>query len=111
MLPQHAQFATPFGGSRSGRILALVALVVAMFATQSLHAQLMINKGATIVVKNAGFMQVNGAYQNQTGSIDDSGTVTVTSDFTNNSAATAGGAGLYNIAGHFTNDGTFVRQT
>lgn len=110
MLPQHAKFATPFVGS-SGRILALFVALVATFATQSLHAQLMINKGATIVVKNAGFMQVNGAYQNQTGTIDDSGTVTITSDFTNNTPATAGGAGRYNIAGNFTNDGTFVRQT
>jgi hypothetical protein len=114
MLPQHAQFATPLCG-KSGRFLALFVALVAIFATPSgtslLHAQLMINKGAVIVVKNAGFMQVNGAYQNQTGSIDDSGTVTVTSHFTNNSAATAGGAGRYNIAGNFTNDGTFIRQT
>ncbi len=52
------------------------------------RAQLMINKGAVIVTKPNSFMQVNGAYQNQTGSIDDSGTVTITTDFTNNTAAT-----------------------
>ncbi len=75
------------------------------------HAQLMINKGATIVTKVGSYTQVNGAYQNQTGSIDDSGTVTITTDFTNNSAATAGGSGWYNIGGNFTNDGTFVRKT
>jgi hypothetical protein len=71
----------------------------------------MYNNGATIVTKPASFMEVNGAYQNNTGSIDDSGTVTITSDFTNSSAATAGGAGLYNIAGNFTNNGTWVKQT
>lgn len=107
MLPQHAQFAR----KNSGRLSTLMMLFVAMVATTSLRAQLMINKGATIVVKTSGFVQVNGAYQNQTGSIDDSGTVTITSDFTNNSAATAGGSGRYNIAGHFTNDGTFTRKT
>ena len=71
----------------------------------------MINKGATIVTKPNSFMQVNGAYQNQTGSIDDSGVVTITTDFTNNSAATSSNAGWYNIGGNFTNDGTFNRKT
>ncbi len=85
-------------------------LTVLLFSGSS-YAQLMINKGATIVTKPSSYMQVNGAYQNQTGSIDDSGTVTITTDFTNNSAATAGGSGLYNIGGNFTNDGTFVRKT
>jgi Secretion system C-terminal sorting domain len=75
------------------------------------RAQLMINKGATIVTKPSSFMQVNGAYQNQTGSIDDSGTVTITTDFTNNVAATSSNSGLYNIGGNFTNDGTFNRKT
>ena len=59
-----------------------------LFLNQTASGQLMINKGATIVTKPSSFMQVNGAYQNQTGSIDDSGIVTVTTDFTNNSAAT-----------------------
>ncbi len=75
------------------------------------RAQLMYNNGATIVTKPSSYVQVNGAYQNQTGSIDDSGTVTITSDFTNASAATAGGSGLYNIAGNFTDNGTFVKKT
>ena len=92
-----------------------LALVLAMSFLSVLpagtKAQLMINKGATIVTKLSSFVQVNGAYQNSSGSIDDSGIVTVTSDFTNNSVATAGGSGWYNIAGNFTNDGTFVRKT
>ena len=67
-------------------------VVVCLIIAGESHAQLMINKGATIVVKTSGFMEVNGAYQNSTGPIDDSGTVTITSDFTNNSPATAGGA-------------------
>ena len=75
------------------------------------HAQLMINKGATIVTKPNAFVQVNGAYQNNTGSIDDSGTVTITTDFENDAAATAGGSGLYNIGGNYTNNGTFVDKT
>jgi hypothetical protein len=76
-----------------------------------IRAQLMINKGAVIVTKPNSFMQVNGAYQNQTGSIDDSGVVTITTDFTNNTAATSSNAGWYNIGGNFTNDGTFNRKT
>ncbi len=75
------------------------------------RAQLMYNNGATIVTKPGAFVEVNGAYQNNTGSIDDSGTVTVTSDFTNSSAATAGGSGIYNIAGNFTDNGTFLKKT
>ncbi len=75
------------------------------------RAQLMYNNGATIVTKPSSFVQVNGAYQNNTGSIDDSGTVTITSDFTNSATATAGGSGLYNIAGNFTDNSTFVKKT
>jgi hypothetical protein len=77
----------------------------------SARAQLMYNNGAAIYTKPASVVQVNGAYQNNTGSIDDSGTVTVTSDFTNSTLATAGGSGLYNIAGNFTNNGTWVKKT
>ncbi len=75
------------------------------------RAQLMYNNGATIVTKPNSSVQVNGAYQNQTGSIDDSGTVTITTDFTNATLATAGGSGLYNIGGNFTNNGTWVDKT
>jgi hypothetical protein len=71
----------------------------------------MINKGATIVTKTSSIMQVNGAYQNASGSIDDSGVVVVTTNFTNSTPATAGGSGYYYIGGHYTNDGTFVRKT
>jgi hypothetical protein len=90
-------------------LLALTVLLICSPATTS--AQLMINKGATISTKITSIMQVNGAYQNASGSIDDSGTVVVTTNFTNSSPATAGGAGYYYIGGHYTNDGTFVRQT
>lgn len=75
------------------------------------RAQLMYNNGATIVTKLSSYVQVNGAYENESGSIDDSGTVTITSDFTNIAAAIAGGSGLYNIAGNFTNNGTFIKKT
>ncbi|MDP4233357.1 MAG: hypothetical protein Q8913_08360 [Bacteroidota bacterium] len=113
-MPQHATFAkthisAPATASRIARLLAVAVLYMVM--AQAAGAQLMINKGATIVTKTNSFMQVNGAYQNQTGSIDDSGIVTITTDFTNNSAATAGGSGWYNIGGNFTNDGTFQRKT
>lgn len=107
-----ALFAAPRARAIAGRTLRLSAtMLCVLFLSQTASAQLMINKGATIVTKPSSFMQVNGAYQNQTGSIDDSGTVTITTDFTNNSAATAGGSGWYNIGGNFTNDGTFVRKT
>lgn len=107
MLPPHATFAI----STRNRYAVLSIVLLATLVASGSRAQLMINKGATIVVKTSGFMQVNGAYQNQTGSIDDSGIVTVTSDFTNNSVAFAGGSGWYNVAGNFTNDGTFTRKT
>ncbi len=107
-----ALFAAPRARAIAGRTLRLSAtMLCVLFLSQTASAQLMINKGATIVTKPSSFMQVNGAYQNQTGSIDDSGIVTVITDFTNNSAATAGGSGWYNIGGNFTNDGTFVRKT
>jgi hypothetical protein len=88
-------------------VLALALIGIVPFA----HAQLMINKGATIVTKTGSTMQVNGAYQNNTGSIDDSGTVTITTDFENDAAATAGGSGIYYIGGNYTNNGTFVDKT
>ncbi|HET6400479.1 MAG TPA: T9SS type A sorting domain-containing protein [Candidatus Kapabacteria bacterium] len=90
---------------------AAMFLLAILFIAGPVRAQLMINKGATIVTKPSSFMQVNGAYQNQTGSIDDSGVVTITTDFTNNTAATSSNAGWYNIGGNFTNDGTFNRKT
>ena len=99
------------GAERVSRLAVFAFVLLSVLAIPSLRAQLMINKGATIVTKVGSFMQVNGAYQNQTGSIDDSGIVTITTDFTNNSAATAGGSGWYNIGGNYTNDGTFVRKT
>jgi len=77
-----------------------------------LRAQVMNNKGAVIVVKPAGFMQVNGDYRNYSaGDIDDSGIVTITTHFTNDAAAFSGGSGWYNIGGNFTNNGTFTRKT
>ncbi len=91
---------------------AAVLVAMLMFALVSpARAQLMLNNGAVIVTKPGAFMQVNGAYQNLYGSIDDSGTVTITTDFTNNSTATSSNAGLYNIGGNFTNDGTFNKKT
>ena len=75
------------------------------------RAQLFYGNGATIVTKPGSEVQVNGAAQINTGSLDDSGTVTVTSNFTNSTAATSGGSGLYNIAGNFTNNGTWVKKT
>ena len=89
-----------------GGVLAVLAMVPI-----AVRAQIMINKGAVISTKLNSYVQVNGAYQNLTGSIDDSGTVTITTDFTNNSAATSSNAGLYNIGGNFTDDGTFNRKT
>src|ERR1039458_9194103 len=77
----------------------------------SAHAQIFYGNGATIVTKPGSIVQVNGSAQINTGSFDDSGTVTVTSNFTNSTAATSGGSGLYNIAGNFTNNGTWVRKT
>ncbi len=92
------------------RLLFTSFCAIVMMALPA-RAQVMYNNGATIVTKPGSFMQVNGAYQNNTGSIDDSGTVTITSDFTNSTLATAGGSGLYNIAGNFTDNGTFVKKT
>ena len=90
---------------------AIVVVGFLIISSVAASAQIMINKGAVISTKLNSYVQVNGAYQNQTGSIDDSGTVTITTDFTNNSAATSSNAGLYNIGGNFTNDGTFNRKT
>jgi hypothetical protein len=96
----------------SGRTFAFVLVGIFLIVFNSnARAQLMINKGATTSTKLNSYVQVNGAYQNQTGTIDDSGIVTITSDFTNNAPAFAGGSGWYNIAGNFTNDGTFTRKT
>src|SRR5581483_3553990 len=92
-------------------LLPAVFLVLNLSMPLLVRAQLMINKGAVIVTKPASYTQVNGAYENQTGSIDDSGTVTITTDFTNDVAATSSNAGLYNIGGNFTNNGTFNRKT
>ncbi len=77
----------------------------------SARAQLFYGNGATIVTKPSSIMQVNGSAQINTGSLDDSGTITITANFTNSSAATSGGSGLYNIAGNFTNNGTWVYKT
>ncbi len=86
-------------------VFALVTMVLPA------HAQIFYNNGSTIVTKPGSIVQVNGSYQNNTGSIDDSGIVTITANFTNSTAATAGGSGLYNIAGNFTDNGTFVKKT
>ena len=74
-------------------------------------AQLMINKGALIYTKTGSIVQINGAYQNSSGTIKDSGIVTITTDFTNSTGAIAGGAGIYNIGGNYTNDATFQQET
>jgi hypothetical protein len=109
MLSRHAR--SVFASSERVILSAIIAVLLSLCLPAEAAAQLMINKGATIVTKTGSMVQVNGAYQNSTGSIDDSGIVTITTDFTNNSTATAGGSGWYNIGGNYTNDGTFVRKT
>jgi Secretion system C-terminal sorting domain len=86
-------------------VFALVAMALPA------RAQIFYGNGATIVTKPGSIVQVNGSAQINTGSLDDSGTVTITANFTNSTAATAGGSGLYNIAGNFTDNGTFVKKT
>src|SRR5436305_1843413 len=82
---------------RSVFLIALTCLIGSL----SVRAQVMNNKGAVIVVKLAGFMQVNGDYRNYSaGNIDDSGIVTITTHFTNDAAAFSGGSGWYNIGGN-----------
>jgi len=105
---------------RSPALPVVFALAVGMTLlaahAPSAHAQLMYNDGATIVTKVSSFMQINGAFENHTvstftGSIDDSGTVTITTDFTNDVNAITSNSGLYNIGGNYTNNGTFNRKT
>jgi hypothetical protein len=91
---------------------AIVAIAgVSLTMLPSARAQLFYGNGATIVTKPGSEVQVNGSAQINTGSLDDSGTITITANFTNSTAATSGGSGLYNIAGNFTDNGTWVYKT
>jgi hypothetical protein len=93
-------------------LLQVLSIFLALLASMSAHAQLVANKGAVIVTKPSSIVMVNGAVQNFiSGSIDDSGTITITTDLTNNASATAGGSGVYNIGGNYTNNGTWVQKT
>ncbi|HEY3876178.1 MAG TPA: T9SS type A sorting domain-containing protein [Candidatus Kapabacteria bacterium] len=92
-------------------VFCAIFIVLTVCATTGVQAQIMYNNGAIIVTKPSSFVQVNGAYTNNTGSIDDSGTVTITTDLTNNTTATAGGSGLYNVGGNFTNNSSWIKKT
>jgi len=91
--------------------LVIILFAIGNFAT----AQVFYNNGAVVSAKPGAFIQVNGAAQNASGTItveENAGVsaeMTITGNFTND--ATAGGDGIYRVAGNWLNNNAFNAGT
>ena len=80
-----------------------------MFFCGNLTAQILYNNGANLNVKEGGVLFVNGDFQNNTGSTQNEGEVTVKGDIINNDDLS--GVGLnskYELTGDWINNGIFT---
>jgi gliding motility-associated-like protein len=97
------------------KLKALLFLFIAIFFTSNIaFSQLLVNKGAIIKVTKGVSVYVDGAVQNDAGTIDVDNIsgiseLIVKSNFVNN--ATAQGSGYYKIYGNWINNNTFTAGT
>jgi Secretion system C-terminal sorting domain len=79
--------------------------ILLFFFTSQCFSQVLSNNGAVVNI-SSGTVVNGGSLQNLTGTITNTGTLSLATDYTN--SATVNGAGDYNIGGNWTNTGTFT---
>lgn len=89
----------------------LLTFAVLLSCTAFAQAQIFYNNGANVYMNNGSIVQINGDAQNAgaAGNMNNKGDVTITGSITND--ATAGGDGIYHVAGDFINNSTFTAGT
>jgi hypothetical protein len=83
----------------------LFQLIVTTTQFSAVVAQVLSNNGAVLSISSGANICNVGTVVNTSGTIENNGIITITSDITNNS--TISGNGLYSIAGNFTNNSIF----
>ena len=87
------------------RLITSLSLVLFSFYCQTLQAQVISNAGAAMSISSGTVLNAVDI-ENTSGTITNSGTVTLTGNHSN--AGTSAGDGTYNISGNWTNTGTFT---
>lgn len=82
----------------------LIFFVLLLLFSVKLSAQVIYNKGANITL-SSGSVVFSRDINNNTGTVSNNGTLTLTNDLLN--SAIIGGNGLYNLKGNWTDNGTF----
>jgi PKD-like domain/Secretion system C-terminal sorting domain len=90
-------------------ILFSLQLIIFNFQLTTSFAQVISNNGAVLSVSTGTTLSKMGEVVNTSGSIENAGTLIITSDVTNN--ATISGNGTYEVAGNFTNNSVFTAGT
>jgi PKD-like domain/SprB repeat len=90
-------------------IFLLFQFMVIIVPYSAIVAQVISNNGALLTITSGTQISNVGGVVNTSGTIENEGVITITSDLTNNS--TISGNGVYNIAGNFTNNNVFTAGT